>query len=183
MRTMAIIGGVVLLAMALLGARGTQDTALGTATLAPVGTTGVDGSATFAAQGSQATLVTVQAEGMGNFAVDGAAVMSAGCGNIVAMLNPLEASGAGDGSSVSIVALPFDPTWWVGVLSDNTPDAAPVACGPARPAGSATPTETAAPASTPPTPATPTPDGGTTAPAHRQPTPVLPTGTPSPVGS
>ena len=178
MKVAAIGAGILLLALALMGAGNVAGlmNAAGTITLLPLGSSGVSGTATLSDDGHGHTFITIRASGLSGPATYGFAVMTAHCAALQQLLNPIEADALGDGSSTSQV----DGTaagWWLGILATNDAASYALACG-----GDTT-TQGAKEPSHPATPLPTTRPGGTLVPVTtptRFPT-ALPGSTPPPV--
>ncbi|MBA3827238.1 MAG: hypothetical protein H0X24_25505 [Ktedonobacterales bacterium] len=175
MKFVAVVAGIGLLALVLVGAGNAYSPVreLGSISLTPQHGSGVSGTASIT-RGTQ-SYIFVRATSLASNATYGFALMSPQCQYVRQFLTPLTADFAGDGSSTSQVSGANDG-WWLGIITPN--DGAAVACGPTTASGG----EQGAPA----TPTHAPPAGGSTVVPVTTPTRVptpLPGSTPRPPGS
>jgi hypothetical protein len=174
MKVVAIGVGILLLALALMGATNAVGPVsnAGQIILYPQSGSGVNGTVSLTVDTHNQTFINVRASGFNDATTYNFALMDPHCNAWIQMLNPIEASVTGDGSSTSQIK-GTDDGWWFGVLTKNMTSV--LACG-SNGAGDT-------PVNAPTTP--PERTGGTVVPVTtptRFPTP-LPGMTPHPPGS
>lgn len=180
MRLLAIVVGIILIILSVIGLQGTTaSAATGAITLSSQPHSAVKGWVTLSADDKNNTFVNVQATGMEPLSSHGFALMDAHCIRVVQLLNPLMASIAGDGNSVSVASGKPNGTWWFGILAGTSATSTAVACGTVGGSVPVAPTTKPKPTATPSSSLVPVHQG--TAPPDA---PVVnPNATPTPLGS
>lgn len=172
MQTIIGLAAAALLAIFIMGTWNSPSIAtplLGTVVLHSVNNSGVQGTVTITADGSQNTFVQIQAQGLATLTTADFGLFTSNCGSVQLQLNPLEATAAGDASSISQLVHIARDHWWFGIRQGKTI----LACGDLPFSGTGTPQLTP----------TLTPSGGISVPVQGSPTPIPSDGTVQPAGS